>query len=212
MLIAVELPFSYWHRQAFSAEIEASFDRESERMAINDEAEHGERALAAEDFEEILRDLVDEEALLDAAEKDYVAGFAQAMSAEAKFKVLLKKRKGDAEESLTRLIDRDVARRLVGNEEAADDELASAIEDLFAGWMEKEGFKLEILEYVACFTDALICDRLIKQREFNKHANRLRREKHGPPALAPRRKHPRTRRPIPGQGDLVLESPGGKLH
>ncbi len=212
MRIPVTVPYSHWHDQAFRAEIESSFDRESERMAMDDEAEFGERSLDAQEFEEILRDLVYEEAVLDAATEDYIEGFARAMSARASFVVALKRRKGDADGAPTRLIDRDVAIRLVGGVAANDDELASAIEDLFAERIEEEDFKMEILEYVACFTDALICDRLIKERTFNRHANRMRREKHGPAPRTPKRKQPRKRRPIPGQGELIFARPQGKSH
>jgi hypothetical protein len=207
------VPFSYWHQSAFSAEIEDSFARESERMASDDEAEHGERVLDAEEIEGILRDLVDEEAVLDAADEDYVCGFAHAVSAKAKFKVELKRRKGDPEGSKTRLIDRAPALRLACDEAADDAELASEVEARFEEWLEEESFKLAILDYVACSTDALMCDRLLNMKEFRKRARRMRREKHGPPARAPRRKHTRGRLYISGQGELALVArPLGKLN
>jgi hypothetical protein len=213
MQIAVTIPCSAWHQWAFTAEIEESFSRESEDMALRDQAEFGERALESEDFEELLRDTVDELAVLDASDEDYIVGVALAASDKAKFVVKLKRRKGDAKGSRTRLIDRKAALCLAGKETADDDELASAVEELFDEWLEEESFKLTILDYVACSTDALFCDRLLNMTAFRKQANRMRREKHGPPVRAPRRKGTRGRLCIPGQGELALMArPPGKLH
>ena len=147
-----------------------------------------------------------------AAAEDYIDGFAHALSDNAKVKVVLKRSKGEPEGSRTRRSDRGIAVRLVGADIADNGDLAAALEDLFADWMETEHLKLQILEYVSSCTDAHLCDRLIKPRTLDKHVNRLRREEHGPSPRASRRKYPRKRRAIPGQGELVFGPTSDIIH
>jgi hypothetical protein len=58
----------------------------------------------------------------------YIEGVAHAASDKAEFEVKLKRRKGDAKGSLTRLIDRKAALYLVDDKSLDDEELASAVE------------------------------------------------------------------------------------
>lgn len=161
MDIPVKLPRSLWLDNAFRYVIEDSFPRESERIALEEECEFGEFGLDAEEAEDILRELADEDAIVDAAEANYAAAFRDAATKRAKFGLNL--RPSDPKAPLSCVIARDAALRLVGAKTLDEDDLASEVECLFKEWIEKEDFKLGILDHVGSCTDALICDKLIKR-------------------------------------------------
>lgn len=176
MSIKIKIPLSDWLVAAFHQEIENSYSLESERIAAEESEKHGDEGLDADEIERLFRDLVCEDEIIHAAEPDYAEGFVRECSVRAGFQLNLEPT-GKAKNVLSRAIKRSVAVRLVGRDFSGRNDLASAVEALFEEWLEEEAFKSGILEYVAESTDALVCDRLLNARQFEKRARSMRKKK-----------------------------------
>lgn len=198
----VVVPLSMWMDAEMDAELERSFDRESDRMAQEEALDHSAPnagcALEQDEICDILLEMADLFALKEAAEPDYVASVDHVLSDKLKYPLGLRFESSGVEgimasmpiasaEKLLSVSSSTGHKRLrVNLGLAPDDELLASpvsewsiadLTDLLDAFVDTSGVQLRIIDHLASSTDALCCDRLLDQEEYERRAARLRQIK-----------------------------------
>lgn len=195
--VLVYLWFPTWLANECEFELERSIERESGNYA-EEEAERWRESdddddvmLEEEDISEILSDLCDSAAIKSAASPDFVDVVGQLLSAKIKSDLGLRFEGREGcyiVASISPLAAMMLSKanhhgRSPGDSESKEfrgrtvDDMSEELSEFISTFIEPDEVQQDILEHLACYTDALCCDRLLDRGDYELRAHRIRRKK-----------------------------------